>query len=635
MKSPSDRAVERLRLLQEEAGFTDGSLPDPPAGHRWRPAEIVPNRAHKHRRPEDWGTAKVVLAMLERSETDVITSGKYKHETEGTLHLRAHRLNVSPSPLEPEEAFDRLRDDVTDLLIGWHRASGSEAAIPEPPENLPAYGVLPAGNRANAVAMLLTDGGFTLGVDLGLVSQLRAWVDDLVRLSGYPETRESSLPPSVVLDTARDVVARARKGTSGGGFAIGRDTELLRACRIFVLAHEFAHLSYRHFSSAAFSEVEEIEADEMGLRLAMEAMKRADIAVSAGNVYAGGVVLLLFLWARSTVFCATDLDASAGATHVVRYQRFISLRNTVVIPHIRRMGLSQPEANAAHEELGRIAHLIHVGEAVIAAIARVDADCLDTADHSSHPKESHPDEEVAGCSALNWASNESGDEMLARGDLDGALRVYRRELDAAQLLVEMEYENSQRGLLICLSKVGNVLRDQGDIKGALVAYRNAMEIAASLALSAPGNSEAERDLWVLHVKIGSASWHAGDKTHALQQYQEALAIAETLVKRQPNDLRWQHDLASTLEKIGVLIVRRNVSRGLASLRAAVRVREQLVQSEPENGEWQRKLSTCREGLRATYAAFGGVENRVLNFCHCFFRCCAKVFCWCRSRLLRT
>ena len=53
------------------------------------------------------------------------------------------------------------------------------------------------------------------------------------------------------------------------------------------------------------------------------------------------------------------------------------------------------------------------------------------------------------------------------------------------------------------SKVGDVLRAQGDGPGALTAYRTDLRIAEGLAAHDPANTEWQRDLAVSCAKLGN------------------------------------------------------------------------------------------------------------------------------------
>ena len=65
------------------------------------------------------------------------------------------------------------------------------------------------------------------------------------------------------------------------------------------------------------------------------------------------------------------------------------------------------------------------------------------------------------------------------------------------------------------SKIGNVLVAQGDLPGALAAYRTGLAIMETLAARDAGNMGWQRDLSVSHEKIGDVLVAQGDLPGAL------------------------------------------------------------------------------------------------------------------------
>jgi hypothetical protein len=54
---------------------------------------------------------------------------------------------------------------------------------------------------------------------------------------------------------------------------------------------------------------------------------------------------------------------------------------------------------------------------------------------------------------------------------------------------------------LAVAKVGEVLVAQGDLKGALPAYREGLDIARALAAKDPGNAQWQTDVVVSLVKV--------------------------------------------------------------------------------------------------------------------------------------
>ena len=74
----------------------------------------------------------------------------------------------------------------------------------------------------------------------------------------------------------------------------------------------------------------------------------------------------------------------------------------------------------------------------------------------------------------------------------------------------------QRDLSVSQKKVGDVLLAQGDLAGALKAYRESLAIGARLAAADPSNAGWQRDLSVSQEKVGDVLLAQGDLAGALQ-----------------------------------------------------------------------------------------------------------------------
>ncbi|MFM7688410.1 MAG: tetratricopeptide repeat protein, partial [Alphaproteobacteria bacterium] len=115
-------------------------------------------------------------------------------------------------------------------------------------------------------------------------------------------------------------------------------------------------------------------------------------------------------------------------------------------------------------------------------------------------------------------------------------------------------------------KIGDILRAQGNLAGALAAYQRGMDIAERLAASDPSNTEWQRDLSVSHEKIGEILQAQGDLAGALAAYQRGIDIAERLAASDPSNTGWQRDLVVALYRLAAAApesARGNLTRALA------------------------------------------------------------------------
>jgi tetratricopeptide (TPR) repeat protein len=80
-----------------------------------------------------------------------------------------------------------------------------------------------------------------------------------------------------------------------------------------------------------------------------------------------------------------------------------------------------------------------------------------------------------------------GDVLVARNDLEGALKHYREGLDISRALYEQDKSHAERArdVFVSLGKIGLALELQGDGAAACTRYREARDINIALAKAAP------------------------------------------------------------------------------------------------------------------------------------------------------
>ncbi len=92
------------------------------------------------------------------------------------------------------------------------------------------------------------------------------------------------------------------------------------------------------------------------------------------------------------------------------------------------------------------------------------------------------------------------------------------------------------------NKVGAVLVAQGDLDGALKAFRDDLAIAEDLSRADPGNAGWRRDIAVSHAKIANALRASHDLAGARQALRAGREILAALVERHPDWAQWKRDL---------------------------------------------------------------------------------------------
>jgi tetratricopeptide (TPR) repeat protein len=143
---------------------------------------------------------------------------------------------------------------------------------------------------------------------------------------------------------------------------------------------------------------------------------------------------------------------------------------------------------------------------------------------------------------LSVSENKVGDVLRAQGDLSGALRSYRAGLVIRERLAASDPSNAswQRDLSVSHDRVGDVLRAQGDLSGALRSYRAGLVIRERLAGSDPSNASWQRDLWVSYWRVAATLERSGDRQAAVwwtRAYQTLSAMKRAGLFISPGDER--------------------------------------------------------------------------------------------------
>jgi tetratricopeptide (TPR) repeat protein len=185
-----------------------------------------------------------------------------------------------------------------------------------------------------------------------------------------------------------------------------------------------------------------------------------------------------------------------------------------------------------------------------------------------------------------------GDALEARGDLAGALALFREYLETQRKRIARKPEDaaSLRDLSWTLGAVGRVHKAQGDLSAALAALSEALDVRRALAARSPAPSARQLDLSFSLMAVGEVLEARADPLGALSAYQEAAEVRRQLCAVNPSSNGLRCDLAASLIRIGESL-ERNADRvgALDSYREALEVARQLSAREPESSQWKEDL----------------------------------------------
>jgi serine/threonine protein kinase/tetratricopeptide (TPR) repeat protein len=216
---------------------------------------------------------------------------------------------------------------------------------------------------------------------------------------------------------------------------------------------------------------------------------------------------------------------------------------------------------------------------------------------------------------LSLSYADIGDISGMQGNSDDALKNYRSALDIIQPLAEQSPSdaNLRRYLANCLAQIGHELAARGDLNGALSVYRQSLAITQSLA-DKENDTNTQRDLSINLERVGDVFQSKGELSDALANYQQALSIRKLLVLRDKRNVLWQGDLSWSYQEIGdVLLAQHNAKQALESYQSAFEIVKRLTEIEPRNNEWQSNRAIACEKEGEALEALGQLANALEQF----------------------
>lgn len=170
----------------------------------------------------------------------------------------------------------------------------------------------------------------------------------------------------------------------------------------------------------------------------------------------------------------------------------------------------------------------------------------------------------------------------------------------------------QRGLSISYVQLGNVLYAQGDLSGALAAYRPSLEIRERLASANPIDAVLQCDVSAGHQRLGDVLSAQGDLDGALKAYRAGLRFAEGLVARDPSNQRWLWELAANHSGIGAgLRAQGDSAAALVAFRAGLAILEALAAEDRSNTLLQQHVSIAHQNVGEVLSAQGNLADALI------------------------
>lgn len=185
------------------------------------------------------------------------------------------------------------------------------------------------------------------------------------------------------------------------------------------------------------------------------------------------------------------------------------------------------------------------------------------------------------------------DLMREQGDLNGALEACQNSLSLMRRVAESDATNVgwQRDLSVSCNKVGDVQRERGQLPEALAAYQESLEVRQRLADANPTDPVRQRDIGVSQERIGGVLWDQKQYAGAANAFQISLGIRQQLVDASPGDYGLRRDLGVIHGKVGdVLRDQNELDQAAAAYERSLEVSRGLAELDASNTVWQRDLS---------------------------------------------
>jgi non-specific serine/threonine protein kinase/serine/threonine-protein kinase len=182
------------------------------------------------------------------------------------------------------------------------------------------------------------------------------------------------------------------------------------------------------------------------------------------------------------------------------------------------------------------------------------------------------------------------------GDTAGALASYLKALNLREQLAAAEPGNTELHLELAgtYTRIGEVLRNQGDLSRAVESNRKAVAVMENLAAHA-SSAEVGEALALAYVTLGDVlgnpyTANLGDTNGASESYRRALAIREKLMADDPASAEKRKWTATSHQRLGNMLQTINDTAGaLENYRLALAIDETLLKEDPTNTFAQRNV----------------------------------------------
>jgi tetratricopeptide (TPR) repeat protein len=196
----------------------------------------------------------------------------------------------------------------------------------------------------------------------------------------------------------------------------------------------------------------------------------------------------------------------------------------------------------------------------------------------------------------------NGDLELAMGSSQAAEQSYRRALRLDERLsARFPGARAQHSLSLNMTTLGDALAARGDLNGAMDLYRKALGIRLDNVRQNPDNARYRRELALLYDWMGNYSGgpfnlNLGDRDAAEQHYRQCLAIEEELAAHDAKNVQGQMDLAFGYEHVANVLIDTDPAQAAALYAKGLAVLRPLLEKLPNELRYLRRQATQRRQM---------------------------------------
>ena len=184
-----------------------------------------------------------------------------------------------------------------------------------------------------------------------------------------------------------------------------------------------------------------------------------------------------------------------------------------------------------------------------------------------------------------------GDLLRQRGDLDGAAAQYQQALASARAAASDGSPDHQRGLAIALEQAGQLAASRGDPRHALDDLRAAWSITERLLASEHVPVQWLKDAWSEHGAIGDALQRLGDLAGATREQRAALDLTGKIAALDPTSAEPLRERSVSNDRLAELARLAGDQPGaLARYRAGLAIAQTLAARDPSSAYLQRDVA---------------------------------------------